>query len=61
MTSKKINIIVCIMVIFFALFFAGSFAYENWRNQLLDKQHEMETQQQIEDLSKDNASGETSK
>ena len=61
MTSKKINIIVCIMVIFFALFFAGSFAYDSWAKQKEDERFAQEQQQWEEDASKDNASGETSK
>ncbi|MBE5758164.1 MAG: hypothetical protein E7345_04525 [Clostridiales bacterium] len=61
MTSKKINIIVVVMVIFFALFFAGSFAYESYRIQEEDRKFAVEQQQWEEQASKDNASGGTSK
>ena len=61
MTGKKINIIVCIMVIFFVLFFAGSFAYQGWLIQKSDEQEAQSTQQWEESASKENASGDTSK
>lgn len=59
MTSKKINIIVTVMVIFFVLFFAGSFAYESWQMRIADEKESQATQQ-LED-STDYTSGETSK
>lgn len=61
MTGKKINIIVIVMVIFLALFFAGSFAYESWRIQKEDEKYAYEQQQWEENASKESASGETSK
>ena len=61
MTGKKINIIVMVMVIFFTLFFAGSFAYESWRMQKEDERYASEQQVWEENASKDSASGDTSK
>ena len=61
MTGRKINIIVVVMVIFFTLFFAGSFAYESWQMQKADEKYANEQQEWEENTSKNNASGSTSK
>lgn len=58
MTKKKINIIITIMIVFIVLFFAGSFAYENYQIRKQDEKYEEELKN-LEEKQKENESGKT--
>ena len=57
MTKKKINVFIIIMVIFFALFFAGSFAYEEYRIRKSDEEYSKQWEQDEDNLKDSNSSG----
>ena len=59
MTKKKINVIIVIMVIFFALFFAGSFAYEEYRIRKSDEEYSKQWENDEDQLKNNNTSGST--
>jgi len=58
MTRKTINIIIGCVFAFFVVFFAGSFAYEQY---LINKSDEAYNNQQeeIDEIAKENQSGQT--
>ena len=57
MTKKKINVIIIIMVIFIALFFAGSFAYEEYIMNKSDQESQRLWEEEQEKLKEENSSG----
>ena len=59
MTKKKINVIIIIMVIFFALFFAGSFAYEEYRIRKSDQEYSEKWEKEEGQLKDEHSSGNT--
>lgn len=59
MTKKKINIIIAIMVVFIAIFFAGSFAYETYKQNKSDQQYEESLDKDLDNAQKENSSGQT--
>lgn len=59
MTKKKINVIIVIMVIFFALFFAGSFAYEEYRIRKSDEEYAERWDREEDQIKDNNTAGNT--
>lgn len=59
MTKKKINVIIVIMIIFIALFFAGSFAYEEYIMRQSDREYEDRWENEEGQLKDENSSGNT--
>lgn len=59
MSRKAINIITGILIGLIAVFFAGSFAYEQYIIRKSDEQLEQSTQDDLDSIAKDNQSGET--
>ena len=57
MTKKKINVFIVIMVIFFAVFFAGSFAYEEYRIRKSDEEYSKQLDNDLDNLQNSNSSG----
>ena len=57
MTKKKINVFIVIMVIFFAVFFAGSFAYEEYRIRKSDDEYSKQLDNDLDNLQNSNSSG----
>ena len=59
MTRKALNIIMGILVAFIVIFFAGSFAYENYIIEKSDQEYEQNLESDLDQASKDNQSGAT--
>lgn len=59
MTRKTMNIIISILVGFIVVFFAGSFAYENYIMERSDQQYEKNLESDLDGASKENQSGAT--
>ena len=59
MTRKALNIIMGILVAFIVVFFAGSFAYDNFLMEQSDRQYEQSLEGDLDQASKDNQSGAT--
>lgn len=59
MGRKSLNIIIGIVLAFIVIFFAGSFAYENYIINKSDQNYEDSLDKDLEDASKDNQSGAT--
>ncbi len=53
------NIIIGMLVGFIVIFFAGSFAYENYLIEKSDQQYEDTLEDELDETAKDNASGST--
>lgn len=60
MSKKALNIIIGIVFACVIIFFAGSFAYEQYLINKSDTQYEDSLQNDLNDTSKDNQSGQTS-
>jgi len=59
MTGKAINVIVCIVLAFIVVFFAGSFAYEQYRIAQSDRDYENSLESDLDETAKENQSGQT--
>ena len=59
MTRKTMNVIIGILVGFIVVFFAGSFAYENYIIEKSDSQYEQSLEGDLDNASKENQSGAT--
>jgi uncharacterized membrane protein YgaE (UPF0421/DUF939 family) len=59
MTRKTMNVIIGILVGFIVVFFAGSFAYENYLIERSDSQYEQTLEGELDEASKENQSGAT--
>lgn len=59
MNKKSINIVITIMVIVFVIFFAGTFAYENFRIKKSDEMYEQNLDDEVKQTEKDSQSGKT--
>ena len=59
MSKSSINAVITVMIIIFVLFFAGSFAYENFRIQQSDRMYEQRLDKDMEQAEKDSQSGQT--
>jgi uncharacterized protein YpmB len=59
MTRKALNIIMGILVTFIVVFFAGSFAYDNYLMEKSDQSYEQSLEGDLDQASKDNQSGAT--
>ena len=59
MSKKAINTVITIMIAIFVIFFAGSFAYENFRIKKSDELYEQRLDEDMEQAEKDNQSGQT--
>lgn len=59
MTRKTMNVIIGILVAFIVVFFAGSFAYENYIIERSDSQYEQNLEGELDNASKENQSGAT--
>jgi uncharacterized protein YxeA len=59
MNKKVLNIIIGIVFAFFVVFFAGSFACEQYMINKSDRDYENSLQQETDDLEKENQSGQT--
>lgn len=59
MTGKIMNIIIGILLTFMVVFFAGSFAYENYLMNQSDKQYEESLESDLDQTSKEHQSGST--
>lgn len=59
MTRKTMNVIIGILVGFIVVFFAGSFAYENYLIAQSDSQYEQNLEGELDEASKENQSGAT--
>lgn len=59
MTRKTMNVIIGILVGFIVVFFAGSFAYENYLIARSDSQYEQNLEGELDEASKENQSGAT--
>ena len=57
MTKKKINIIITIMIICIAFFFAFTYAYENYIIQKSDEQYESTLDDEVGNKKEENSSG----
>ena len=58
MSRKTLNVIIGIVFAFIVIFFAGSSAYEQYRNRLSDEQAQL-SQEEQDALAKENQSGQT--
>lgn len=58
MTRKTLNVIISIVFAFIVVFFAGSSAYEQYRNRISDEQAQL-TQEEQDAIAKENQSGQT--
>ena len=59
MTRKTLNIIMGILVAFIVVFFAGSFAYDNYIMEKSDQNYEQSLEGDLDQTAKDNQSGAT--
>lgn len=59
MTRKAMNIIIGILFAFIILFYAGSFAYEKYIMDKSDSEYEDTLEEDLDNTSKDNQSGQT--
>lgn len=59
MTKKTLNVLIIIMVSFFVLFFAGSYAYEQYRIAESDRNAAQSWENDSGSLKDDNAAGQT--
>ena len=59
MSRKTMNVIIGILVAFIVVFFAGSFAYENYLIEKSDSQYEQSLEGDLDNASKENQSGAT--
>jgi len=59
MNKKTINVIIGIVFAFFVIFFAGSFAYENYIINKSDQDYEQSLDKDTDELEKENQSGQT--
>ena len=59
MTRKTMNVIIGILVAFIVVFFAGTFAYENYIIERSDAQYEQNLEGELDSASKENQSGAT--
>jgi uncharacterized membrane protein YgaE (UPF0421/DUF939 family) len=59
MTRKTMNVIIGILVAFIVVFFAGSFAYENYIIERSDAQYDRNLEGELDQAAKDNQSGAT--
>lgn len=59
MTRKKINILIGIMVACIAIFYAGTFAYENYMKEKSDQQYSESLDDEISNKEQENQSGQT--
>lgn len=59
MTRKTMNVIIGILVGFIIVFFAGSFAYENYIINKSDQNYEESLEKDIDEATKENQSGAT--
>ncbi len=57
MTKSKMNFVIVIMIVFIAVFFAGSFAYENYIKAKSDSDYEHSLQTDLNESQKENSSG----
>ena len=59
MTRKTLNVIIGIVFAFIVIFFAGSFAYENYLINKSDTEYEQNVDKDVDQASKDHQSGQT--
>ena len=59
MTRKTLNVIIGIVFAFIVIFFAGSFAYENYLINKSDTEYEQNVDKDVDQTSKDHQSGQT--
>lgn len=59
MTKKTLNTIITIMIVFFVLFFAGSFAYETYTRNKSDALAQQQWEEEQRRKEQENASGPT--
>lgn len=59
MSRKAINVIIGIVLAFIVVFFAGSFAYEQYRINKSDRDYDSSVEQETDELEKENQSGQT--
>jgi hypothetical protein len=59
MGRKTINVIIGIVFAFFIVFFAGSFAYEQYIINKSDRDYDSTVQEETDNLEKENESGQT--
>ena len=59
MSRKTINVIIGIVFAFFVLFFAGSFAYQQYIMDKSDSEYEETVDDDVDSISKDHQSGQT--
>ena len=59
MTRRTMNIIIGILVAFVVVFFAGTFAYENYIIEQSDAQYDRTLEGELDETAKENQSGAT--